>query len=1132
MNRHRRWITRFGGESSMPTQAGDAAFRIAAKCLRILWRIVAALIIAAGVAHAATYTYDAQGRLVAVTSNSGASARYTYDAMGNLIGVSTIPAGQLAIFALNPDRGAIGMQVTIAGQGFATTTTSDVVQFNGTTATVSSATATDLTVTVPAGATTGIVTVTVGTASASSPGPFTVEASGPPPVITGFSPSIVTAGSTVTVTGQNFLPVPGQTEVSVGAQVVTPTSLTNQQIIFPVASSMGSGAITVETPDGSALSSSSLTVTPSGIAPSAIAAQAAIGVGQSQSLSIGSAGQYGLLSFQAARGNWLSFQVDTFAPASASLNYWVYDPNERLVTTGTVSVTSPSIHLPELLFDGSYTIMFQPVNSGSTSVTVRLESDLGLVPAANPSQMPVVESGLNESRRLIYTVDSNSEPLILNFTSLSLGAPIGVQLHTAGGSNSLYVIGNPISSAGSVILPVLTPGQYEIDLTPNTGASLSVQVALQNVSIMTVNEPSLSMSTSYSGQPVIEAFTASAGENLEFALSNSTATNSNQSLDLSVYDGDLQQLVGSAQCIQSEANGSCVAQLPNLAGGTYIVQVAPGNNGVTGTFNTTATLTQDQTASLSVNVPLDISLPRPGSALRATFAGVVGQPLDLAETNITSGQTLDVNVYNPDGSLNTGNEPAQDSTLNELSLPQTGEYTVYAQYQNGLPGSATLELLPPVSGSLALGSTTNFQTSEQGQNIILTFDAAAGQNLELALSSITSTSGTLNLAVYDSNGNYVNGQDCYQYPDYDNACVISLWDLASGAYTVVLSPYQESDLISADVTLTQDAVQSVAVNQPIPVHLDAPGQLQRLEFNGTADEPLDIAISNVSTNPSGFAIGVSLLAPNGTQIDSDSYDISSAGALHEVALPQTGTYTILVQDEYGVIGTSTIEAIAPGSAPISVDGASLNESTSIAGEAEYPSFSATTGENLEFALSNANESEPNPGISINLYDSSGNYINGAGCLFDGEVGNPCMMSMWDLAAGNYILEVYPNGNNGNASGYGTESFTATLTQDLTGSIATGQVVSVDLARPGNLERLTFAGTAGSSPTVTVSNLTTSPAGHSVDVAVYDPTGALVTSGEFNAPGSLSLGSLSLTGNYQIVVYGNNGVPATLQVGLQ
>ena len=1131
MNRHRRWITRIGGESSMPARVGDAAFRFAAKCLRILWHIVAALIIAAGVAHAATYTYDAQGRLVAVTSNSGASARYTYDAMGNLIGVSTIPAGQLAIFALNPDRGAIGMQVTIAGQGFATTTTSDVVQFNGTAAPVSSATATDLTVTVPAGATTGIVTVTVGTASASSPGPFTVEASGPPPVITGFSPSIVTAGSTVTVTGQNFLPVPGQTEVSVGAQVVTPTSLTNQQIIFPVASSMGSGAITVETPDGSALSSSSLTVTPSGIAPSAIAAQAAIGVGQSQSLSIGSAGQYGLLSFQAARGNWLSFQMDAFAPASASLNYWVYDPNERLVTTGTVSATSPSIHLPELLFDGSYTIMFQPVNSGSTSITVRLESDLGLAAAANPSQVPAVESGLNESRRLIYTVDSNPEPLILNFTSLSLGAPIGVQLHIAGENNNIYVIGNSISNAGSVILPVLTPGQYEIDLTPNTGASLSVQVALQNVSIMTVNEPSLPMSTSYSGQSVIEAFMASAGENLEFALSNSTATNSNQSLDLNVFDANL-GYAGSATCIQSEANGTCVAQLSNLAGGTYFAEVVPGDNGVTGTFNTTATLTQDQTASLSINVPFDISLPRPGSALRATFAGVAGQPLDLAETNITAGQTLNVDVYNPDGSLNSSSQPFQNSTLNELSLPQTGEYTVYAQYQYGLPGSATLELLPPVSGSLALGSTTNFQTSEQGQNIILTFEAAAGQNLELALSSITSTTGTLQLTVYDSAGSYVSGQECQQDAYYDNACVVSLWDLSGGTYTVVLSPGEEADLISADVTLTQDAVQSVAVNQPIPVQLDVPGQLQRLEFNGTAGEPLDIAISNVSTNPSGFAIGVSLLAPNGTQIDSDSYDISSAGALHEVALPQTGTYTILVQNNYGVIGTSTIEAIAPGSAPISVDGASLNESTSIAGEAEYLRFSATAGENLEFALSNASESEPNPGISINLYDSSGNYINGAGCLFDGEVGNPCMMSMWDLAAGNYILEVYPNGNNGNASGYGTESFTATLTQDLTGSITTGQVVSVDLARPGNLERLTFAGTAGSSPTVTVSNLTTSPAGHSVDVAVYDPTGALVTAGEFNASGSLSLGSLSLTGNYQIIVYGNNGVPATLQVGLQ
>lgn len=1132
MNQGRRWITRVRGEPSMPTRMGDAAFRFAAKCLRILWRIAAALIFAAGVAHAATYTYDAQGRLVAVTDNSGASARYTYDAMGNLIGISTIPAGQLAIFALNPDRGAIGMQVTIAGQGFATTTTSDVVQFNGTTATVSSATATDLTVTVPAGATTGIVTVTIGTASASSPGPFTVEASGPPPVITDFSPSIAQAGTMVTVNGQNLSPVSGQTQISVGSQIAAPTSLTNTQISFPVATAMSSGPITVETPDGSAQSSTNLIVAPPGIAASAIGAEAAIAVGQSQTLTMGSAGNYALLNFQATRGNWLSLQIDTFVPTSASLNYWIYDPNERLVATGTITGANPSIHLPETRFDGYYTIAFQSTSSGSTSITARLENDLQLAPALNPNQMSIVESGPNESRRLIFTVDSNAEVLSFDWVSISMGAPINVQLHTAGQTNAIYIVGDSISGPGTTIFPILTPGQYEIDLQPAAGASLSVQFDFRIDGTMIINGASLPMSTSYSGQSVVEGFAASAGENLEFALSNSTATNSNQSIELTVYDANL-QTVSSAQCIQSEANGYCVAQLPNLAGGTYIVQVAPGNNGATGTLATTATLTQDQMASMSVNVPLDISLPRPGSAFRATFAGAAGQSFDLAETNITSGQTLNVDVYKPDGSLYVSNEPNYDTTLNELSLPQTGEYTIYAQYAYGLPGSATLELLPPVSGSLALGSTTNFQTSEQGQDIIVTFDATAGQNLELALSSIASTSGTLNLAVYDSNGNYVNGQNCYQNPSFDNGCVISLWDLAGGAYTVVLSPYQETDLISADVTLTQDAVQSLAANQAIPVQLNAPGQLHRLEFNGVAGQPLDIVISNVSTNPTGFAVGVSLIAPDGTQIDSDSYDITSAGALHEVALAQTGTYSILVQNEYGVLGTSTIEAVAPNLAPISVDGSSLNESTSIAGEAEYLSFSATAGENLEFALSNASESESNPGISINLYDSSGNYINGVQCPFDGEVGNPCMMSMWNLAAGNYILEVYPNGNNGNgASGYGTENFTATLTQDLTGSIATGQVVSVNLAQPGNLERLTFAGTAGNSPTVTVSDLTTSPAGHSVDVAVYDPTGALVTSGEFNTSGSLSLSALNLTGNYQIVINGNNGVPATLQVGLQ
>lgn len=75
----------------------------------------------------------------------------------------------LGIALLTPDNGMDGDVVTIKGIGFSTTPADNKVFFNGLPATVTGATATELTVTVPANVTTGVVTVTVGSLSATGP---------------------------------------------------------------------------------------------------------------------------------------------------------------------------------------------------------------------------------------------------------------------------------------------------------------------------------------------------------------------------------------------------------------------------------------------------------------------------------------------------------------------------------------------------------------------------------------------------------------------------------------------------------------------------------------------------------------------------------------------------------------------------------------------------------------------------------------------------------------------------------------------------------------------------------------------------------------------------------------------------
>ncbi|MBZ5509015.1 MAG: IPT/TIG domain-containing protein [Acidobacteriia bacterium] len=101
-----------------------------------------------------TYSYDELGRLVGAVAATGDSVKYSYDAVGNILAITRYSASQFAFFTLSPKSGPVGTSVTISGSNFSSNTAQDAVAFNGTSATISSASATQLVVSVPSGATT------------------------------------------------------------------------------------------------------------------------------------------------------------------------------------------------------------------------------------------------------------------------------------------------------------------------------------------------------------------------------------------------------------------------------------------------------------------------------------------------------------------------------------------------------------------------------------------------------------------------------------------------------------------------------------------------------------------------------------------------------------------------------------------------------------------------------------------------------------------------------------------------------------------------------------------------------------------------------------------------------------------
>ena len=146
-----------------------------------------------------------------------------------------------AISSLSPDAGPEGATVEITGTSFGAMQGTSTVTFNGTGATPTGWSDTSITVTVPAGATTGSVVVTVG-GTPSDGASFTVT-----PAIGSLSPIAGPEGTTVEITGTSFGAMQGTSSVTFNGTGATPTSWSDTSITVtvPVGATTGNVVVTV-----------------------------------------------------------------------------------------------------------------------------------------------------------------------------------------------------------------------------------------------------------------------------------------------------------------------------------------------------------------------------------------------------------------------------------------------------------------------------------------------------------------------------------------------------------------------------------------------------------------------------------------------------------------------------------------------------------------------------------------------------------------------------------------------------------------------------------------------------------------------------------------------------------------------
>jgi hypothetical protein len=194
---------------------------------------------------------------IIVLSNGGLQIKVPTNAVTGQLRVYT-PAGsfptssnfvvQPTIFGFTPGFGPVGTSVTITGANFSVGTPS--VRFNGVVApTPTGVTFSELTTTVPAGATSGPITVTNSDGGAISTLNFYLPAS-----ITSFSPFKGAAGTVVTINGINFT---NASAVAFNGTPATNFFVTNNTLIgVVVPAGFSSGPISITTPAGTTNSTS------------------------------------------------------------------------------------------------------------------------------------------------------------------------------------------------------------------------------------------------------------------------------------------------------------------------------------------------------------------------------------------------------------------------------------------------------------------------------------------------------------------------------------------------------------------------------------------------------------------------------------------------------------------------------------------------------------------------------------------------------------------------------------------------------------------------------------------------------------------------------------------------------------
>ncbi|MGW2722394.1 RHS repeat-associated core domain-containing protein [Streptomyces sp. NPDC001492] len=639
-----------------------------------------------------------------MTDPGGETARYRYDKAGNRLGIDRYASSTLSVLSVVPVRAKVNAKVTLAGTGFSPTAASNAVTFGGKAATVTSASATRLVVSVPSDAVSGKVAVTVAGKTVEATESFTVAAAGP--TISKVEPASGATGAQVVITGTGFATAATENVVRFNGIVAEVKDRTNTTLTVEVPPTARTGRVDLDTPDGSATAPGDFTVTAD--ANEALydtTMRASVTDTDPSQVSVAAAGHKARILFDANRGDAIGFGLEG-ATFSALADISLISPQGSSVDASNFSGTSADWEVLDLPETGTYQFVIDPRSSTDTgSVAVLLSKPVGEAVAFDGPTVTTGLSRMGQDGAWAFTA-AKGESLSVGVDATAMSSYTRCYVYLPDGTRGDYLPA-PDGDSNSLDIDSLSQtGQYTLRCDPDSGGTGTLKVTISHyvqAGRLDAAGASTTLNLARPGQDGVATFTGAVGDYLSLGATATTVP-TYATVAISGPDGKSVTSFTSAPGRDSDWDSTALT-----AAGTYTVRVT-GRKLETGKVTLTLSKPADVGTLPLGGAAVKATVTRPGQNIHASFSAQAGNNLSLGLAANTFTKSLSVTVLAPSGTKVVSGRlvsAGASGTIALTNVAESGTYRVQINPSSLATGTVNLTLKTATAATAAKALTTD-----------------------------------------------------------------------------------------------------------------------------------------------------------------------------------------------------------------------------------------------------------------------------------------------------------------------------------------------------------------------------------------------------------------------------------------